>query len=167
MSHITSFGHLRWLRSIDYESAWIHAKSESKSKSKWKSKSKANPIGRQFEGKLSFSFSFCPTVSPLAPRPLLNPRGHYEVGTSFLLDLSSELCKEREGGGGDLNTHWLCFISKCFAITFLAVVVVVVVAVAVAVAAVCSCTRWWNVLCRTHLFAGCWGCTCVAFVGSR
>lgn len=58
--HITSFGHLRWLRSIDYEFAWIHAKS--KSKSKWKWKSKANPIGRQFEGKLSFNFCFCLTV---------------------------------------------------------------------------------------------------------
>lgn len=105
VSHITRFGHLRWLRSIDYEFAWIHAKS--KSKSKWKWKSKANPIGRQFEGKLSFSFSFCTTVLHSPHAACLIP-----VHIMKLRLLSYSICRLNSARRGWLITHWLCFISN-------------------------------------------------------
>lgn len=127
-SHITSFGHLRWLRSIDYEFASIDAKSKSKSKSKseseLKSISKANPIGRQFDGMLSFSFSFSTFHFPLST--LFSPAIQIPVHIMKPALLSFSICRLNctshgewvEGGGTNLNTHWLCFISNIFAITF-------------------------------------------------
>lgn len=61
----------------------------------------------------SVSTSVSVSLFSTPPRRLTNSSAHYEVGASFLLDLSSEFCKE-----GRLKYTLALLYFQCFAITF-------------------------------------------------